>query len=196
MSTPYCGGFLEKERTDPSAGIICEPVEVPLGDLVSGRCKLTFRQPGSFELKGIIGRVQSRLLVFGEDGVLVASDLTCEGYRSADLRSGSYQVVLMEPTELLVSVPELSVLDRYGLTAGQDYAKLDVTVTDGVISVIEQVQIPELDESKLFYTVPETTGMRLNPSAAFVDRCVMMRVEYELPEDIGASNETVYIHSI
>ena len=194
MSTPYCGGFLEKERTDPSAGIICEPVEVPLGDLVSGRCKLTFRQPGSFELKGIIGRVQSRLLVFGEDGVLVASDLTCEGYRSADLRSGSYQVVLMEPTELLVSVPELSVLDRYGLTAGQDYAKLDVTVTDGVISVIEQVQIPELDESKLFYTVPETTGMRLNPSAAFVDRCVMMRVEYELPEDIGASNETVYIH--
>ncbi len=180
-------------RAAHTDGLVCEPVQVQLNALASGHGVLTCRQQGSFLLETITGRVQSRMLVFDADGMLVYTDLTYQGYRSRDLKAGRYQVVLMQPTELLGSVSALTVLEEYGLVSGTDYAMLNVTIRNGVVTVVDEVQIPRLNESRLYYTDADKTSVTLNSATAFAGKYVLLRLEYKLREEFTTSAETVSI---
>ena len=179
--------------TDPNDDAVSDTVTVELDAQASGRGVLTFTRRGSFILDAVDGDPQFRIMVFDADGRIVAAELANEGYRSMDLPEGSYRLVALERTDLLRSVPTLSALDAYGLVAGTDYAKLDLAVTDGVITVVDQLRIPDLDESRLYYTDPEHTSVTLNDTSSYAGKYLLLRVAYKLPEEYDAAGETVCI---
>lgn len=178
---------------DPTDDAVSDTITVELDAQASGRGVLTFTRRGSFILDAVDGDPQFRIMVFDADGRIVAAELANEGYRSMDLPEGSYRLVALERTDLLRGAPTLSALDAYGLVAGTDYAKLDLAVTDGVITVVDQLRISDLDESRLYYTDPEHTSVTLNDTSSYAGKYLLLRVAYKLPEEYDAAGETVCI---
>ena len=84
--------------------------------------------------------------------------LTFEG-----LKDGDYTLLTMGKSQLFNTVGNLAGLSDTQLIEGTDYLLNHVSVTSGVISSITIDEVPQLDESKLYYT-SDGTSFTVNKS--------------------------------
>lgn len=81
-----------------------------------------------------------------------------------DLPDGDYTLVSMGQSRLFNTIYDLSQFPETGLSAGSDYIRNSVNVESGRISVVKIDEVPEFDESKLYYT-GDNTSFTVNKSA-------------------------------
>lgn len=53
--------------------------------------------------------------------------------------------------------------------------------------------VPELDESKLYYTVAGRAGFHASPAAVAAGQYILLRAEYELDSKYSTDGQTVLI---
>lgn len=116
-----------------------------------GQIMATYGSTSDENAKGVVG------MLYDEEGNLIASeDYVNNGNENAwtavDLADGDYTLITMAKTTLFNSVNELSQLPETGLIEKFDYLKNTATVTKGKITLINNGFVPNLDETKLYYT--------------------------------------------
>ncbi len=145
----------------------------------SGSGELTLLENGKIAINALTGVDQATVMVFDDGGNLVSSGAAWGAYTSPSLPDGTYTVVALEKTDLIQSVSSLSQLSELGL-ASNNYVQTTATVSNGVITEIDSLTVPELDESAISYT--EFASATVDMATAAAGRNVTLRVEYQLKE--------------
>lgn len=175
------GDTLTISVTDASgkAAMLGGAVEVKLNSDGSGLAELTLVENGKIAINALTGVDQATVMVFNNGGDLVVSGAAWGAYTSPSLPSGRYTVVALEKTDLIQSVSSLSQLSELGL-ASNNYVQTTATVSNGVITEIDSLTVPELDESAISFT--DFASTTVDYVTAAVGRNVTLRVEYQLKE--------------
>ena len=166
-----------------------------------GRINATFQTTDNAEVAGML---------YGNDGKLLKngsfSNATLE---LTNLPDGDYTLVTMGRSTLFNSILDLSQLPATGLATGSDYIVSPATVTAGTIAEVNIDRVPTLDESKLYYTGPNTsftvnknsivignyltlTG-RIDFKAAYADKVRDLQLVVDLPKDCSFVENSVMV---
>lgn len=184
------GDTLTISATDTSGKTVAkQSAAVILNSDGSGSAKLTLVENGKIAINALTGANQATVMVFQGDA-LVCSGAAWGAYTSPSLPSGEYTVVALEKTDLIQSVPSLSQLSDLGL-ANNNYAQTTATVSNGVITEIDSLSVPELDESAISFT--DFASATVDYVTASVGRNVTLRVEYQLKEQYKSSQVSLTI---
>ena len=106
-----------------------------------------------------------------------------------NLASDTYTLVSMSSSDFFNSILKLSALEASGLTEGDDYIKNEVTVKSGIISQVNNENIPTLDESKLYYT-GENTSFTVNKASIVAGNYLTLKglIDFKAEYAAGVSN--------
>ncbi|WP_298113913.1 T9SS type A sorting domain-containing protein [uncultured Bacteroides sp.] len=106
-----------------------------------------------------------------------------------NLASDTYTLVSMSSSDFFNSILKLSALEASGLTEGTDYIKNEVTVKSGIISQVNNENIPTLDESKLYYT-GENTSFTVNKASIVAGNYLTLKglIDFKAEYAAGVSN--------
>ncbi len=178
---------------DNSNQMTAQSVSVKLDGDKLGSCKIKFVENGKFSVASVTGSENSIMMIFDEAGRFISSAGVLSNTFSDALPAGKYSVLFMKKTGLLRSVSDLNRLSDFNLVENSDYIIKEVSIQNGVISEIESVIIPILDESKLYYTVNENTKLTSNVSSCSVGKYIIMRCEYKIDDKYSTDNETISI---
>lgn len=166
-------------RDTSSRSTMNQAAIVTLNSDGSGSGELTLVENGKIAINALTGVDQATVMVFDDGGNLVSSGAAWGAYTSPSLPDGTYTVVALEKTDLIQSVSSLSQLSELGL-ASNNYVQTTATVSNGVITEIDSLTVPELDESAISYT--EFASATVDMATAAAGRNVTLRVEYQLKE--------------
>lgn len=187
------GDSLTITADDASGETRAQPVTVTLDGSRRGEAAIRFTRNGTFAVT-LSGVSQSTVMLFDGAGKLLQAVNAAGQYTGPNLPDGGYQIAVIRRTELLKGVPTLSGLADLGLRQGADYAVRSFTVSHGQITELGTLAVPNLDESRLYYTDGSRTGTSLSSTTVPVAKLVTMRVEYALkPEYATASGQTVTV---
>lgn len=185
------GDKIEISVVDTNGTMTAEAAEVTLDECRSGQVSVTFIQNGYLVLEDISGNDKNTVMVFDKDGKFVESGIADNSYTSASLEAGNYRVVAMGKTSLLPGISQIGRLEDIGLVKGTDYAQSEAAVANGVITELSGINVPKLDESKLYYTVPEHTYFVSSYSKITAGQYLTMRAAYEIDSKYQSSGQTV-----
>lgn len=187
------GDSLTITAADASGETRAQPVTVMLDGSRRGEASIRFTRNGTFTVT-LSGVSQSTVMLFDGTGKLLQAVNAAGQYTGPNLPDGSYQIAAIRRTELLKGVPTLSGLADLGLRQGTDYVVRSFTVSHGQITELGTLAVPNLDETRLYYTDGSRTGTSLSRTTVPVAKLVTMRVEYALkPEYAAASGQTVIV---
>jgi len=143
---------------------------------------LSFVQKGFWQAREFISTSSVMALVYDEAGRYIATyNPAGRNITGSVLPAGQYTVVFIGRSQLLRHLANLSDLAALGLIEGRDYVRRNVTITDGVISVINNMSIPALDETRLHFTDPTRTSLTANRADVTAGALVTMRAEFAFP---------------
>lgn len=191
--TVYGGQTLIVEVWHPGNQYVPSVVTVTLDQDRMGSAQVVLTQKGTFALEELSGPTAVVLLFDGNGNYIYTKDAVSNQVY-APLDTGDYDLVLLQKTTLLHSVPNLSVLDTLGLQEGTDYLRMSIGVREGRITVLSGIHIPKLEESRLTYTLAEHTSVTLNKSGTLVQgELFMLRLAYELDPAKGKAASCVEV---
>ncbi|MGN0476869.1 MAG: leucine-rich repeat protein, partial [Ruminococcus sp.] len=179
--------------TDETGEMTAKTVTVTLDGQKCGTATIDFLQNGIFVIGSISGNSENTVMIFDKEGKCVKSALASDNYTSPALKSGEYTVVLIKKTSLLRSVADIKTLSEVGLASGSDYYKTSVTISDGLITTLSNVDVPQLEESKLYYTVAENTYFHANKTTVTTGQYVIMSLKYLINSKYSSSKQSVTI---
>lgn len=110
--------------------------------------------PRGFVKLGEITGLEGTACLFDTKGNCLWTAAASRGAVSGGLDAGEYTLVLMEKTDLLRGIANLSLLEAFGLTAGTDYQTQTITIQNGRITVSKPAQITALDPNRFGYLIP------------------------------------------
>ena len=179
--------------TDNAHQMTAPQKTVKLDAQKTASCSVEFIENGKFHIASVDGNEANTLMLFDGSGKFVSSESIYSDYTSKPLTAGSYTAVLIKKTDLLRSVSDISNLAEFGLTENNDYFAKSIVITNGKITEAGNVEVPSLDESKLYYTIPEKTMFTASVNSAAVGRYIVMRCAYEIDEKYDSADEKVLI---
>lgn len=185
------GDKIEISAVDTNGAMTAEAAEVTLDECRSGQVSVTFIQNGYLVLNDISGNDKNTVMVFDKDGKFVESGIAGTSYTSAPLKPGKYRVTVMCKTSLLPGISQIERLEDIGLAEGTDYVKFEATVSKGVITELSGINVPKLDEGKLYYTVPNHTYFVSSYSKITAGQYLTMRAAYKIDSQYQSSGQTV-----
>ena len=155
-------------------------VSVQLDENCVGAAEITLCQRGSITC-GAIAPAGADLLLFDADGQLVQLCAGVSSFQSEPLAAGSYTVVLIQSSPLLRGISSLEMLDHLGLEAA-DYVKRSVEVTDGHISDLGEITVPQPDEGAITVTDSSATYLSSNRSQVALGGLFLVEAGFRLRE--------------
>ena len=185
------GDVLRLSVTDEAEEVSADDLMVTLDESLCGNCEWILTENGRILLTGIVGEGDQTVMLFNAQQRLVESRTVTSSYRSKALPEGIYTCVIMNKTPLLRKTDTVERLAEYGLAENTDFAKIDLSVQKGSICAVSDVQVPDFDESRLYYTVPESTRVWTSKLEAATAQYVDIRAMYEIDEKYESSGETV-----
>lgn len=185
------GDKIELSAVDTNGAMTAEAAEVTLDECRSGQVSVTFIQNGYLVLNDISGNDKNTVMVFDKDGKFVESGIAGTSYTSAPLKPGKYRVTVMCKTSLLPGISQIERLEDIGLAEGTDYVKFEATVSKGGITELSGINVPKLDEGKLYYTVPNHTYFVSSYSKITAGQYLTMRAAYKIDSQYQSSGQTV-----
>ena len=178
--------------------LTAEDVTLTLDENRCGSVSWTFVRNGSVKLTNVKqisgGKSGVSVMVFDADGKCAESGQTAAGgYVTGALPEGTFTFVLMEKTSLLRSVDSYGKLAEFGLNPDTDFAAFDAEVKNGKIRVIDGAEVPAFDESKLYYTLKDSTRVWANVSRTTTGQYVTVRAQYEIDPKHTSTQETLLL---
>lgn len=123
-------------------------------------------------------------ILYNADGVQVGKTSFSDSIASfSTLPDGNYTMVSMKKSSLFNGVLNLSALENAGLAQGTDYLMNTVSVQSGVISEIAVSEIPELDETKLYYTASDGTYFMPNKTQITIGNYLTLKSKVTLKDE-------------
>lgn len=110
----------------------------------------------------------------------------------SDLTDGAYTLVSMSNSSFFNSILKLSSLETSGLKEGTDYILNPITVKSGTVELINNEEIPALDESKLYYT-GEGTAFTVNKASIVAGNYLTLKGKIDFKEEYAASVSNVQL---
>lgn len=121
-----------------------------------GRIEASFSKTGNASVVGSL---------YDATGKLVKTyDYANASLTISNLADGAYTLVTMGSSRMFNTIYDLAQLPQTGLAEGTDYVQNTVEVKSGAVSMISIVEVPTLDESKLYYTGDNTSFTVNKPS--------------------------------
>ena len=160
-----------------------------INDSRTGKITLDFVENGKFEISGINGNNENTIMLFSENGLLINSYTCNDQFVSDNLPEGRYMIALMKKTRLFNRITDINKLGQLGLRSGNDYIVREIDIKNGVISEINDVDIPDFDETKFVYTENDKTSFEANRSSASTGTYVSVRAEYSLDAKYTTGNQ-------
>ena len=150
-----------------------------------GQIMATYGETSDENAKGVVG-----MLYDGEGNLIASEDYVSNGNENAltfvDLADGDYTLITMAKTTLFNSVNELSQLPETGLAEKFDYLKNSATVTRGKIITVDNGFVPNLDETKLYYT-GSATAFTANKSEVTVGNYLTLNARIDFKDAFANS---------
>lgn len=169
-----------------------EPITVNYTGESENTASMTMVQNGYIQA-GLLGDGAKRVFLFDSIGNSLGSYSVAEMLFTSDcLPAGDYQIAVMQKTSLLSQVSGLSRL-RTLLTEGTDFVLRNVTIANGKVTDLGEINVPALAEDRLQYTVPEATSVRANKAQTVAGQMVTIQVEYEIAEQYNISGEELVV---
>lgn len=139
-------------------------------------------------------------LLYNELGRQVGSSAFRSNNASfGNLPDGQYTVISMRKSSLLGRISNLSSFQEIQLEQGSDYLLNKVNVVTGQITDINIAHIPDLDETKLYYTNGKETYFMPNKSQLTIGNYVTLKakltIKDEYSDDVDAATLVVDIPS-
>lgn len=103
-----------------------------------------------------------------------------------NLPDGQYSLITMRKSSLLGSIQNLSSLRETPLEEGKDYLINKVDVISGQISNVTIANVPDLDETKLYYTNSNDTYFMPNKSQLTIGNYVTLKAKLTIKDEYAA----------
>ncbi len=184
---------LKVSAVDSNGNLSSAESECSLDGSGVGNATLIFKENGYIKAT-IENSLPVFMFVFDSDGHFVsrASSTTSE-IMTENLADGRYDVVIIEKTNLLTAVSDIKKLEKFGLEKDKDYLLYEAKVKNGEIADFGTVSAVDFDESKLIYTVPESTNFTSNNTSVVSGKYITMKAAYKIDEKYETENQTVTI---
>ena len=154
---------------------------------------LCFVQNGSWKADVNSKSTENMALLYDSNGLHLATYTGKYQFAGKTLPQGDYTVVFIAASKLLRQLGQLSDFDMIGLADGADYIKRSFSVTAGIITVIDSVNIPVLNEVALYYTDPAKTSLTLNMYEVAPGKPIIVRAEYAMDAKYAAGVSNLVI---
>lgn len=182
------GDTIQLSVEDTQGNYTAEDVTVTLDDRKMSSVQITLTEHGKFYLPTISAAHAVDVMIFDEDGNLVSAKAVQCPMESDALPAGQYSLVFLEKTALLPSVPAISRLNELGLTEGNDYTLLPVTIADGIMTQLEPVTVPKLNTDILTGRILDSGGLNVTPGQVTIGELAYLRMAFTLKGDAVAKN--------
>ncbi len=174
--------------SDKNGTMKAEPVTAILDDDKKAFASAEFTENGRFNAK-IISDGTASVIVFDATGTFVKKYDLNSMITSDPLPDGEYTVIFIKKAGLLQAVENISILADLGLVSGVDYTEKKVNISSGVMTEIGSVEVPEFDETRLYYTTKEDTYFMSANNTYTVGRLVTLIARYKVSEEHETSSE-------
>lgn len=182
------GDTIQLSVQDTQGNYTAKDVSVTLDESKMGNAQITLTEHGKFYLPTISAAHAVDVMIFDDDGNLVSAKAVQCPMESDALPAGQYSLVFLEKTALLPSVPAISRLNELGLTEGNDYTLLPVTIADGIMTQLEPVTVPELNTDILTGRILDSGGLNVTPGQVTIGELAYLRMAFTLKGDAVAKN--------
>lgn len=182
------GDTIQLSVQDTQGNYTAKDVSVTLDESKMGNAQITLTEHGKFYLPTISAAHAVDVMIFDEEGNLVSTKAVQCPVESDALPAGQYSLVFLEKTALLPSVPAISRLNELGLTEGNDYTLLPVTIADGIMTQLEPVTVPELNTDILTGRILDSGGLNVTPGQVTIGELAYLRMAFTLKGDAVAKN--------
>nr|WP_295957014.1 leucine-rich repeat protein [uncultured Agathobaculum sp.] len=190
-SVVQAGQEIRVNISDSAGRLVPASGAVTLNGDKMGSLALELQEKGSFQLGEIIMQGQSNVMVFDGEGRYLATYNAQTGMQSDPMDAGNCTLVFIRNSNMLKSVPDLSVLDNLGLRQGEDYARRDIAIADGVLVEVGGVTVPDLAEDAFTYLESGSLGAStVRPAQGTL---VLMTAHFDLAEGYQAQNVQIHI---
>lgn len=132
---------------------------------------------GGIRVEETEGNATDIVMLFDAYGGFIDSTVIGSDNMFENLPGGVYKAVFIADNNVIPAVQSLKDLDDYNLSKGTDYILVQVSVSDGTISVITG-DAPEFPEGRLPYLDLDVTSMDFNKSRMSIGENVTLRIEY------------------
>ncbi len=178
---------------DTTNSACAEDAEFTLDENLNSSVTIRLISNGNISFSGISDEIPAIALIFDENGKYISTTDLRSSDASMSLPEGNYKVVIIEKTQMLHRVSDISKLEEMGLTAGEDYILGSISVANGKVSELEAADVPEIDEAKLYYTVQDSTDFTSSRYELSQGKLLTLRAEYVIKEEFASKNEYVLI---
>lgn len=150
--------------------------------------KIPIVEYGGINIKTGDDTASNICMLYDGNGVQVdKASLRGDSISFKNLPDGQYTVVSMRKSSLLGSVLNLSALQQTQLEQGKDYLLNNVNVTSGKITNLSIAAIPELDESKLYFTNSKETYFMPNKSQVTIGNYITLKSKIAMKDEFAES---------
>ena len=134
-------------------------------------------------------------IFFDSEGKYVTTlAINREDVTSNGLTAGEYTVILMNESNRYYAPASLEKFGQLGLEENKDYIKKTVTVEDGKTSKLENITIPELDESKASFLKASKCGVTVNRSSVTIGQYAVVNVDYEFNKNADVTDINILLN--
>ncbi len=187
------GDLVEITATDENQKMTANPVEVVLNSDKMGSGEILFVENGHIEVSEISGNNINYMMIFDSRGEFIKTYTVEDAGKTDEVENGDYTLLFIKKNNVLRKVSNLGKMDELGLVLNVDYVTKNAVVKNGEISELSGVVVPDFDESKLYYTLPENTGFTANTPSAATGKYIVLRAEYEIDPKYTLSAREVTI---
>lgn len=132
------------------------------------------------------------LLFAGEDGKYVTTLAMHKADVLSDvLAEGEYTVVMMNESYRCYAPDSLEKFEKLGLAENTDYIKKTVTIENGKTAKLENITIPEMDESKSTFLKTSACSVVVNRPSVTIGQYAVVNIDYEFNKKVSVSDINV-----
>jgi|GEM_PF-1366637 len=187
------GDTIEITSEDKKGQMTAHKVFVQVDASKNGKADINFIENGKIRLNGVAGNSKNILMLFDDAGKYLKTYDISSFAETETLESGEYTLILMEKTSFFRSFSSVEKLTALGFEENADYIRKEVTVSSGIISEINDIIVPGLDEEKFKYTVDSNTSFVVNGNDIVAGQYVVARLSYEIDPQYTSSNQKITI---
>ena len=188
------GDTIRIELTSKQDETVPFATEVTLNEKMNGQTEMVTLQKGY--IKTTPDRTDGSVFVYGADGQLKDTmRRSGSSFISKHLDAGNYKLVYIKGSSYLWQFEQIDGFTQAGLTQGKEYTVKDAKISDGVITQVENVTVPDIDEELLRYLDGSVSKYTVNTTEIMAGGLLNVRLEYQfkaLRED-GISNLSAVI---
>ena len=178
--------------TDRNKKMTVHPIRVVLDENRKGNAEVKFVENGKFTAD-ITGVGEKLVVIFDSLGNRVSKkSLSGNVFCSDSLPEGEYTALFIQDSEYLSGLSSLEVLNALKLKDA-DYITKNIRIKNGEITNAGEIKVPSFDETKLYYTIADKTGIYLNETSVITGKYLITKVQYKIDERYDSSEEKLVI---